>query len=149
MGAPTNTGAGASNTTLQSGDAPATTKGDRPLSFSEKPNTAAPYLAPGPGPENATLTEGSTRAPSLVDYPEKKVDDTLSTSGNETDNATVVADTGAAGDGGEVVAEYPKGVALTFIIVALVLSIFLVALDIVSFLHISGPPPSNQLTLHP
>lgn len=102
MGAPTNTGAEASNTTLAPGD-----------------------------------------APSLVDYKEKKVDDSSSTSGNETDNGTIVAGTGGAG---EEDIEYPKGVALTFIIVALVLSIFLVALDMVSFRPIFWQQRSDQLT---
>ncbi|KAM7214760.1 putative HC-toxin efflux carrier TOXA [Rhypophila decipiens] len=95
------------------------------LSYNEKPNTTAPYLGASP---DATLMEGSTRAPSTVEEPEKKlVDDNMSTSGNETDNATVVA----AGSDSEEIAglEYPTGFQLGMVIVALVLSIFLVALD--------------------
>ncbi|KAM7206571.1 Major facilitator superfamily domain containing protein [Naviculisporaceae sp. PSN 640] len=97
------------------------------LSYSEKPNTASPYLSAGP---DATPTGGSTRAPSTVEGvdPEKKLaDDSTSTNGNETDNATVVA--APLSDDGIGTGEYPQGFALTMIIVALVLSIFLVALD--------------------
>lgn len=102
------------------------------LSYSENPNTASPYLAPGP---EATLSSGSTRAPSTVEGvdPEKKLaDDSTSFNGNETDNGTVVpvvpSEDGSSGIGQ---GEYPQGFALGMIIVALVLSIFLVALDMV------------------
>ncbi|KAM7187309.1 putative HC-toxin efflux carrier [Rhypophila sp. PSN 637] len=108
------------------------------LSYSEKPNTTAPYLGASP---DVTFMEGSTRAPSTVEEPEKKlVDDNISTGGNETDNATVVA----AGSDSEEIAggEYPSGFQLGMVIVALVLSIFLVALDMPGF---AAPPKQRPL----
>lgn len=96
----------------------------------EKPNqisTSSGFL--DPKSEHSDFEQASTRAPSTapdVDYEEKKQG-----TGNVTDE-----ETGEARPAGLVPTEaspgdYPTGARLLFIVVALVLSIFLVSLDMV------------------
>lgn len=102
----------------------------------EKPNqttTSSGFL--DPKSEHSDFEQASTRAPSTapdVDYEEKK-----ESTGNVTDE-----ETGKAGPAGleatdASLAEYPTGARLLFIVIALVLSIFLVSLDMVCLIFVT------------
>ncbi|KAK3374134.1 major facilitator superfamily domain-containing protein [Lasiosphaeria ovina] len=94
-------------------------EGDRPVT-SEK--MAPSHLSPdNEATNNAYLSSDSTRAPSTVGDEKKTIDD----AGSTKEEPAILANA----EGEEDLGDYPKGVALTFIVIALVLSIFLVALD--------------------
>lgn len=91
-----------------------------------------------PTVEQSDLEQGSTRAPSTVpdlDY-EKKRNDTSSMTSDDERKKEPATEEPNADDA--TTTEYPTGARLTFIVVALVLSIFLVSLDMVSSPR-SGP----------
>lgn len=102
-------------------------------------------------PEESDLEHGSTRAPSMApttDYPgstEKgkagSGSDSDSTRHNEKTHTEAVLEAGPGQDGEEVPQEYPKGMKLGFIVIALIMAIFLVSLDMVS------PPSSPHFLL--
>lgn len=96
----------------------------------EKPNqisTSSGFL--DPKSEHSDFEQASTRAPSTVpdiDYDEKK-EGTGKTTDEETGEARPVGLEPTQTNPGE----YPTGARLLFIVIALVLSIFLVSLDMV------------------
>ncbi|KAK3326634.1 major facilitator superfamily-domain-containing protein [Apodospora peruviana] len=94
-----------------------------PSSSGEKPAPATSYLSPEQQ-DVANLSSGSTRAPSTVGFDEKKIDGDTASTGGEDALPVTGADLDLIDDD-----EYPKGMTLTFIVIALVLSIFLVSLD--------------------
>ncbi|KAK5654929.1 hypothetical protein OQA88_6685 [Cercophora sp. LCS_1] len=94
---------------------PTLADGDRPVSI----GLAA--TAPGTARNSAYLSGGSTRAPSTIEL-EKKAEDTDSGSTKDEPSTPTISEE-AEED------EYPHGAKLVFVVVALVLSIFLVALD--------------------
>jgi hypothetical protein len=87
----------------------------------DRSNAPTPFLEPEKDRAAAGFSDSSTRAPSTDLELEKN------TVGGETDTDTV--DAGAQPQSEEL---YPTGVRLGMIVVALVLSIFLVSLDMVS-----------------
>lgn len=103
----------------------------------EKPNqisTSSGFL--DPKSEHSDFEQASTRAPSTapdVDYDEKK-EGTGNTADEETGEARPAGLVPTAASPGE----YPTGARLLFIVVALVLSIFLVSLDMVRLAVIAG-----------
>lgn len=97
------------------------------ISDGEKPESSNKML--DPQGEQSDFDHASTRAPSTApDFDEKKRD-----TGGETDEerGDEVEDAPQEERAADPM-DYPTGVRLTFIIVALVLSIFLVSLDMVS-----------------
>ncbi|KAK3685144.1 major facilitator superfamily domain-containing protein [Podospora appendiculata] len=82
------------------------------------------YLSPPYNRYGAYLSDGSTRAPSTYDEKKKDGFETASTLAGE----LAVPVTGADADA-DATTQYPEGATLIFIVVALVLSIFLVSLD--------------------
>ncbi|KAK3369997.1 major facilitator superfamily domain-containing protein [Podospora didyma] len=110
-----------STTTLTEPERPVTSEG-KPA-----PSTAASHLSPETDTANAYLSSDSTRAPSRAVSTienEKNMDSDEKKTGND-DAASTGAEAAVVSDEGD----YPTGVAFAFIVVALVLSIFLVALD--------------------
>ncbi|KAK0652359.1 major facilitator superfamily domain-containing protein [Cercophora newfieldiana] len=94
---------------------------DRPATSS----LAAP--APGTARNSAYLSGDSTRAPSTM---ESTIDLEKKAEGGETDSGSTKEELAPIPiDDEEDAVQYPKGATLTFIVVALVLSVFLVALD--------------------
>lgn len=91
------------------------------LAEPDRSNAPTPFLDPEQDRAAGALSDGSTRAPSTDLEIEKKTID-----GGETDTETV--DVGAQQRPGDE-EEYPTGFRLGMIVVALVLSIFLVSLD--------------------
>lgn len=109
----------------------------------EKPNqapTSSGFL--DPKSDQSDFEQASTRAPSTapdVDYEKKEG------AGNVTDEET--GNVGPAGpESTEAsLAEYPTGARLLFIVVALVLSIFLVSLDMVRLVVTATENPTSPL----
>jgi len=99
-----------SNTTVGGPDRPATS------------GLAAP--APDTARNSAYLSGGSTRAPSTIELEKKGEMDSASSK-----DEAASPSSSASVSGEEEAIEYPQGTTLLFIVVALVLSIFLVALD--------------------
>ncbi|KAK3942577.1 putative HC-toxin efflux carrier TOXA [Diplogelasinospora grovesii] len=107
----------------------ATASSSSTLADVERPPTSnggmAPteYLTPEKqgGNSNAYLSGGSTRAPSTIEDPEKKAENEDTASTKEEQAVPVPA--------AEDLGEYPQGISLIFIVVALVLSVFLMSLD--------------------
>ncbi|KAK1825869.1 putative HC-toxin efflux carrier [Podospora conica] len=95
----------------------------------ERPSTAVTgHLNPDTARNSAYLSSDSTRAASTIDL-EKKVDDTDRASTLTAKDEKSPPSTPGEPPAVEDVIEYPTGFKLTFIVVALVLSIFLVSLD--------------------
>lgn len=90
------------------------------LADPDRSNAPTPFLDPEKHRAAAGLSDGSTRAPSTDLELEKR-------DGGETDTETVDALAQQ-----QVEEEYPTGFRLAMIVVALILSVFLVSLDMVS-----------------
>lgn len=106
---------------------------NRSLVDGEKPERPQSPALLDPKSEQSDLDQGSTRAPStapdVVDY-EKKETSGIMTDDEETKETVPVEEQRA--DDEPKSEEYPAGTRLIFIVIALVLSVFLVALDMVS-----------------
>lgn len=101
-----------------------------------------------PKSEQSDFEQASTRAPSTapdVEYDEKK-----ESPGNVTDEEKVDAQQTGPESAQAIPVEYPTGIRLVFIVIALVLSVFLVSLDMVrpATLVLEGKAPyfNHQLT---